>query len=134
MGFVVIHPADNVQVSLENGHKYARRAIGAGEAVIKYGFPIGVATQDIAAGAHVHSHNLKTALGGVREYTYAPKSCALPAVPPEEISAYERPNGEIGIRNDIWIVNTVGCVNKTAQAFYGFESLTPCPNIPNMLD
>ncbi len=116
MGFVVIHPADNVQVSLENGHKYARRTIRAGEAVIKYGFPIGVATQDIAAGAHVHSHNLKTALGGVREYTYAPKSCALPAVPPEEISAYERPNGEIGIRNDIWIVNTVGCVNKTAQA------------------
>ena len=116
MGFVVIHPADNVQVSLENGHKYARRGIRAGEEVIKYGFPIGVATQDIAAGAHVHSHNLKTALGSVREYTYAPKSCALPAVSPEEISAYERPNGEIGIRNDVWIINTVGCVNKTAQA------------------
>lgn len=116
MGFVVIHPADNVQVSLKNGHKYARRAIAAGEEVIKYGFPIGIATQDIAAGEHVHSHNLQTALGGIRAYTYMPKPCTLAPVPPAEISAYERPNGEIGIRNDVWVVNTVGCVNKTAQA------------------
>ncbi len=115
MGFVVIHPEDNVKVSLENGHKYALRAIKEGEQVIKYGFPIGVASADIEADEHVHSHNLKTALSGTEEYTYSPELRSVSTQTPETISAFVRKNGEIGIRNDIWIINTVGCVNKIAE-------------------
>lgn len=111
-----INELDNVEVHLDNGHKYALRNIQQGENIIKYGQPIGHATRDIAAGEHVHSHNLKTNLSGTLEYIYAPVY-----YPAEEIAekptfmGYIRPNGEVGIRNDIWIVNTVGCVNKIAQ-------------------
>ncbi|MBQ6419928.1 MAG: altronate dehydratase [Clostridia bacterium] len=115
MELVLINERDNVRVSLENGQKYAAAPIKKGEAVVKYGFPIGIATEEIPAGAHVHTHNLKTALAGTGGYTYAP-SLSFPApVPPAEILAYERPNGEIGIRNDIWIVPAVGCVNGAAR-------------------
>ena len=61
MGFVVINKSDNVKVSLENGHKYALKDIAKGEKVIKYGYPIGIASKDIKAGEHIPSHNLKTA-------------------------------------------------------------------------
>lgn len=113
---MILHPLDNVQVNLENGHKYALRDIRAGEPIIKYGSPIGHATQDIARGEHVHSHNLKTNLDGVLEYTYHPDF--RPVVPVESgltFQGYVRENGDVGIRNDVWIVNTVGCVNKTAS-------------------
>ena len=69
---MVIHPLDNVEVNLENGHKYALRDIACGETIMKYGNPIGHATADIKAGDHVHSHNMKTNLSGNLEYTYAP--------------------------------------------------------------
>lgn len=115
MGYILIHPDDNVKVNLENGHKYALKNITKGEGVIKYGFPIGVATQDISQGEHVHSHNLKTALSGTCEYTYNPGFSFLKEEPAATVKAYKRKNGEIGIRNDIWIINTVGCVNKTAE-------------------
>lgn len=115
MGNLIIHPADTVQVCLENGHKYAVRDIAAGEKVIKYGFPIGVASHDIAAGAHIHSHNLKTALAGKMEYIYTPCFTEHGRETAPLISAYIRENGEIGIRNDVWIINTVGCINKTAE-------------------
>ncbi len=113
---MILHPLDNVEVNLENGHKYALRDIRAGEPIIKYGSPIGHATQDIARGEHVHSHNLKTNLDGVLEYTYHPDF--RPVVPVESgltFQGYVRENGDVGIRNDVWIVNTVGCVNKTAS-------------------
>lgn len=113
---MILHPLDNVEVNLENGHKYALRDIRAGEPIIKYGSPIGHATQDIAKGEHVHSHNLKTNLDGVLEYTYQPDF--RPVVPVESgltFQGYVRENGDVGIRNDVWIVNTVGCVNKTAS-------------------
>ena len=64
---MVIHPSDNVEIH-DDGHKYARRAIAAGEAVVKYGMPIGHATRDIAPGEHVHVHNLATNLGDVLAY------------------------------------------------------------------
>ncbi|MDE5605254.1 MAG: altronate dehydratase family protein [Eubacterium sp.] len=115
MGFVVINKNDNVRVSLDNGHKYAIKNIAKGEKVIKYGYPIGIASKDIKEGEHIHSHNLKTALSGELEYTYTPESIETEAEEPLTISAYVRKNGDIGIRNDIWIVNTVGCVNKIAQ-------------------
>ena len=111
-----ISPMDNVDVHLEDGHKYALRDIAKGENVIKYGQPIGHATQDIAKGEHVHSHNLKTNLSGTVEYIYTPVRYPAPEVGEiPTFMGYVRENGEVGIRNDVWIVNTVGCVNKIAQ-------------------
>lgn len=115
MGYLLIHKNDNVKVLLEDGHKYAARDIKKGEKIIKYGFPIGVATENIKAGEKVHSHNLKTALSGAMEYTYNKSIVPLEARTPATIKAYIRKNGDIGIRNDIWIVGTVGCINKTAE-------------------
>ena len=110
-----IHPSDNVAVELATGHKVALSDIAAGENVIKYGFPIGHATKDIKEGERVHTENLKTNLKDKLSYMYQPKHFALKEVPDVTINAYVRANGEIGIRNDIWIVNTVGCVNKVAE-------------------
>ncbi len=115
MGYFVIHSDDTVKICLENGQKYARRKIEKGEAIIKYGYPIGQASADIAEGELVHSHNLQTLLAGVQEYTYTPKYARSGTVSNETILAYVRENGMIGIRNDVWIINTVGCVNKTAE-------------------
>ena len=111
---MVIHPSDNVEIH-DDGHKYARRAIAAGEAVIKYGMPIGHATRDIAPGEHVHVHNLATNLGDVLEYRYEPEFADLPREPAPTIMAYRHPDGRIGIRNDIWIIPTVGCVNRLCE-------------------
>ncbi len=119
MVYVLIHPNDNVKVNLENGHKYAARDIASGEKIIKYGFPIGIATEDISEGEHVHSHNMKTALSGTREYTYTPDFKLLEEEKPQMIKAYIRKNGDIGIRNDIWIIPTVGCINKAAEKIAG---------------
>ena len=111
-----INRLDNVDVNLEDGHKYALFDIKKGENIIKYGNPIGHATEDIKAGEHVHTHNVKTNLSGNLEYTYDPVSYDLPE---EEngrtFMGYVRENGDVGIRNEIWIVNTVGCVNKVAE-------------------
>ncbi len=119
MEFIVINEKDNVKLSCENGHKYAVRPIRKGENVIKYGFPIGVATEDIAEGEHVHTHNLKTALSGTDSYTYAPDFTVEKGEDCPDIPAYVRANGDIGIRNDIWIIPTVGCVNKVAERIAG---------------
>lgn len=116
MGFVVIHPDDNVKVNLDNGHKYAFRDIAKGEKIIKYGFPIGIAKKNIKAEEHIHSHNLKTALSGEQEYTYTPETIKEEAEKALTIFAYIRKNGDIGIRNDIWIIPTVGCVNGIANS------------------
>lgn len=113
-GFIKIHENDNVAVNIETGHKKALCHINKGEKVIKYGFPIGIATEDINEGDHVHSHNLKTGLSDILDYQYTPEIPEIKPLEAPEIMAYERENGEIGIRNDIWIINTVGCVNKTA--------------------
>ena len=115
MGYYVINQKDNVKVNLDNGHKYALRNIKKGEEIIKYGFSIGVATEDIKENSHVHSHNLKTLLSGLKNYTYSPNFESLEPRKPIMINAYIRENGDIGIRNDIWVINTVGCINKTAE-------------------
>ena len=112
---MIIHPRDNVEVR-DDGHKYATTYIKKGDNVIKYGSPIGHATEDINIGDHVHSHNLKTNLSGNLEYTYDYKDYGISHVDSDlTFDGYIRENGDVGIRNDIWIVNTVGCVNKTAQ-------------------
>lgn len=115
MEYILIHKDDNVRVCLENGHKYAVRKISAGEKVIKYGFPIGVAKTDIEEGEHVHSHNLKTGLSGTLEYSYSSDYRTADKQLPVMINAFVRKNGDIGIRNDIWIIPTVGCVNSVGQ-------------------
>lgn len=113
---MIINPLDNVEVNLENGHKYAIRDIKENENIIKYGNPIGHAICDIKKGEHVHTHNMKTNLSGNIEYKYAPEFTPItPAKNDITFKGYIRENGDVGIRNEIWIVNTVGCVNKLSR-------------------
>ena len=98
------------------GHKFALRALGAGADVRKYGFVIGATTAPVAEGAWVHSHNLATRLGGPLDYAYRPGTepgAAAAAVP--TFDGYRRADGRVGTRNEVWIVNTVGCVNTAAE-------------------
>ncbi|MDR1633174.1 MAG: altronate dehydratase family protein [Dysgonamonadaceae bacterium] len=106
-----------IRTTIETGHKLAVRPIATNENVIKYGYPIGHALVDIRAGEHVHVHNLKTNLRDDLQYAYHPEKM-LPDIPESnlKIKAYLRYNGEMGIRNELWIVPTVGCVNGQAQA------------------
>ncbi|WP_152663572.1 UxaA family hydrolase [Paenibacillus wulumuqiensis] len=100
------------------GHKIAVHSIEPGQDVIKYGFSIGKATVPIAPGEWIHSHNLHTGLSGTLEYEYQPELSWQPRVLPPHLhtfDGYVRPNGEVGIRNEIWIINTVGCINKTCE-------------------
>ncbi|HET9002372.1 MAG TPA: altronate dehydratase family protein [Gemmatimonadaceae bacterium] len=98
-------------------HKIALRDIAAGEPVKKYGFTIGCATEPIARGAWVHSHNLRTQLEGVTGYAYTPDARRETAGPGETASflGYRRGNGRVGTRNEVWVLNTVGCVNFIAE-------------------
>ena len=113
---MIINKLDNVEVNLENGHKYAICDINKGENIIKYGNPIGHATEDIKCGDHVHTHNVKTNLSGNLEYTYEPEIMPLKKINSDKtFMGYIRENGDVGIRNEIWIINTVGCVNKVAK-------------------
>ena len=113
---MIINPNDNVEVNLATGHKAALCDIKCGENIIKYGFPIGHATKDIKCGETVHTDNVKTNLGELLTYTYNPSFKEIKKAEKERFfEGYVRENGEVGIRNDIWIVNTVGCVNKVAQ-------------------
>ncbi|HKC39884.1 MAG TPA: altronate dehydratase family protein [Gemmatimonadales bacterium] len=141
---VKIHPLDNVAVAVQPltagtdvvvegvgarhalrlqedipaGHKVALHAVARGETVVKYGFPIGAATAPIATGAWVHSHNLKTCLEGVLEYQYEPASPPVPLSTSWRggtFMGYRRANGRVGTRNEVWILNTVGCVNHAAE-------------------
>lgn len=129
-----INPADNVVVAilpqkkgdcievdgqrislLEDvpaGHKIAIKDLKAGENVIKYGFPIGHAMEDKPAGSWMNEHNIKTNLAGLLSYEYHPKEVVL-SIPDEHrtFMGYRRKDGQIGIRNEMWIIPTVGCVN-----------------------
>ena len=98
------------------GHKAALRDIRKGEAVIKYGYPIGEATEDIFAGAHVHTSNLRTLLSGEKEYEWHPTHPAVRKTEPAVFQGYPREKGRPGIRNELWILPTVGCVNDVAKA------------------
>ena len=98
------------------GHKTALREIRKGEAVIKYGFPIGEATEDIPAGAHVHTHNLRTLLSGEKEYEWQPMNPQTRKTETAVFRGYPRGKGRPGIRNELWILPTVGCVNDVAKA------------------
>jgi len=111
--------ADGISVTAANaiprGHKIALAAVAPGDAVIKYGFPIGRATASIAAGDHVHSDNVATALAGQQAYTYAPAPGASLAPGDATFQGYRRGDGRVGTRNEIWVLPTVGCVARTAE-------------------
>ncbi len=96
---------------IPKGHKIALKDIKKGENIIKYGMPIGHALEDIAAGTHVHTHNVKTNLSGQLEYQYTPDFQLPQIICDRTFMGYRRPDGQVGIRNDIWIIPTVGCVN-----------------------
>ena len=104
-----------VSVDIDKGHKVALNDIAKGQQVIKYGFPIGIASTAINAGDWVHTHNLKTGLGEIVEYEYKPVLSEIPKVTPKIFQGYRRSNGKVGVRNEIWIIPTVGCVNKNAE-------------------
>ncbi|MEG0616820.1 MAG: altronate dehydratase family protein [Oscillospiraceae bacterium] len=97
------------------GHKMALRNIKKGENIVKYGFPIGHAISDISLGSWVHVHNIKTNLSENGEYIYEPVNSELAAVVPETFNGFMRDDGKAAVRNEIWIIPTVGCVNGIAN-------------------
>ena len=136
--FLKINPADSVVVCLEPkkkgeiievdgrtitvnqdtpaGHKVLIKDVAEGENIIKYGYPIGHAMQAMKAGDWVNENNLKTNLSGTLEYTYSPVNEPLSIdLENRTFKGYVRKNGDVGIRNEIWIVPTVGCVNGIAE-------------------
>ena len=98
------------------GHKVALQDIAAGEKVIKYGFPIGEATENIVAGSWVHTHNIKSRLGSLLDYQYEPDLPVESHKVAREFMGYKRKDGKVGIRNEVWIIPTVGCVNSIARS------------------
>ena len=136
--YLKINPADSVVVCLQAkkkgeiievdgqqitvsedtpaGHKVLIKDVKKGEDIIKYGYPIGHAREDLKAGDWVNENNLKTNLSGTLEYTYKPVNEEL-SIKKESrtFKGYVRKNGDVGVRNEIWVVPTVGCVNGIAE-------------------
>ena len=138
MQYIKIHTLDNVAVALADlaegtevtvdgqavilrqavsrGHKFALCDIAQGENVIKYGLPIGHTLVDVAAGEHIHAHNTRTNLSDLDTYSYHPDFQAELVQPADrDVQIYRRANGEVGVRNELWILPTVGCVNAMAR-------------------
>ena len=113
MGGVTI----TIRAAIPAGHKVALAPIATGQPVIKYGFPIGNATTDIAAGDWVHTHNVHSRLGNLLDYKYEPVAVVQQAMSdlPDTFLGYAREDGSVGIRNEVWIIPTVGCVNAIAR-------------------
>lgn len=98
------------------GHKMAICDIPEGGEVIKYGYRIGNAKENIAEGSWIHTHNVKTALGDLLEYTYNPTPVEEKKTEDVTFMGFNRPDGKVGVRNEIWVIPTVGCVNNVATA------------------
>lgn len=129
-----IHPLDNVAVALTDlhagetvagitlredvpaGHKVALAPLHPGDKVIKYGCPIGHATVEVAPGSWLHTHNVRTDLSDTLTYTYTPTHPHLEKHAPDTFPGFPREDGRAGVRNEIWIIPTVGCVNDIASA------------------
>ena len=107
----MIIPKENIPA----GHKVSLCSIAAGENIIKYGRPIGHAICDIEPGCHVHTHNIKTNLGDLLNYTYHYSASCAEKEAPAAFMGYRRSTGKVGIRNEIWIIPTVGCINSTVK-------------------
>ncbi len=142
--YIVINKNDNVAVAIEDifsgesldgvkivndvkkGHKFSLCDIAKGEKIIKYGNPIGEAKCDIHKGEHVHSHNTRTLLGDKIEYHYSKQTVANQVEKTRQIHVFERKNGYIGIRNELFVIPLVGCVNSQARAIVEeFKRLNP---------
>ncbi|GGA28609.1 UxaA family hydrolase [Paenibacillus physcomitrellae] len=106
-----------IREDVPKSHKILTKPVAAGEDVRKFGYSIGKAKEDLVPGTWVHTHNLRTGLGAILDYRYDPQPQQVLADPPvpKTFQGYVRPNGEVGIRNEIWIINTVGCINKTCE-------------------
>ena len=100
---------------IDLGHKIALSDIKCGDPIIKYDTLIGYATADIRRGDHVHTHNIKTSLGADDEYTYTPVETQDPKAEEDRWMGYLRKDGSAGVRNEIWIIPTVGCVNSIVK-------------------
>jgi altronate hydrolase len=101
---------------INRGHKIAIKNINKGENIVKYGLPIGYALEDIKIGSWVHTHNTKTNLKDLNTYSYTPKFIDRKLdLEDIKVNVYKRKNGDVGVRNELWIVPTVGCVNGIAQ-------------------
>lgn len=139
MRYLRINPADNVAVALEAlqageklnfdglevnvnvdipmGHKLALADLAENENVVKYGYPIGHARSAIKKGDWVNETTIKTNLEGLLDYEYKPQDVSID-IPDRELTfkGYRRANGEVGVRNEIWLIPTVGCVNGTINS------------------
>ncbi len=138
--YIQVHNNDNVVVALQDlnkgtklsvngsdielreditrGHKIALVPLSQGQEIFKYGYSIGYTTCDIYPGDWIHTHNLKTLLSDDDEFSYQPSAYTL-AAPTDDMPTfmgYPRANGSVGIRNELWIINSVGCVNHLAQS------------------
>lgn len=135
--FIKIHEDDNVAVALDTiaqgvtldvagttvttqmeipaGHKFALKELTNGTPVIKYGFSIGNTIADVKAGEWIHTHNLKTGLGDLLDYNYEPQLPEEKFTEDVTFMGYNRENGKVGVRNEIWVIPTVGCVNNVAS-------------------
>ncbi|MBD1389022.1 altronate dehydratase [Neiella sp. HB171785] len=135
---IQLHPTDNVAIALaplqadqqyefdglsvtpkqdiEKGHKVALSSIDEGQFIIKYGAPIGASQVALTAGDWVHTDQVKTNLSDELEYSYDPVSPTVAAVADDspEVQIYRRANGQVAIRNELWVIPTVGCVNGMA--------------------
>lgn len=138
MDVIQLHDHDNVVVALKDlakddvvtikgqqvqlkedvsrGHKIAIADIAPNEQILKYGYPIGFAIKAVAAGEHIHTHNTKTGLDGIQSYEFKQQLHVNPFQNEHlTFQGFRRKNGEVGIRNELWIVPTVGCVNGIAE-------------------
>jgi len=137
MNLIRINPNDNVAVALDDiaegsqlnvgginivslapikrGHKIALSDIKEGENIIKYGVPIAHAKCDIKAGEWVHTHNVSTNLSENADYHYDHKKYVLPEMSFKSFQGYVRPDGKVGVRNELWVIPIVGCVNDVAS-------------------
>lgn len=135
--FIKINPLDDVAVALcplkkdetfdvqgievtllediPQGHKFALKDIKENDEVVKYGYPIGYAKCAIKKGSHIHTHNLKTTLSDLLEYKYNPNFKELEKSEKRTFKGYVRQDGQVGVRNEIWIIPTVGCMNSVAS-------------------
>lgn len=107
---------------IDTGHKVALHDIREAEPVLKYGHPIGIATHPIRAGEWVHTHNLRSDIGPSDSYRYHPSPFPRAATEPDTFEAFLREDGSVGIRNELWIIPTVGCVNRVAASLAKWAS------------
>ncbi len=142
--YIVIHPDDNVAVALRPrngvpaGHKFALRKIAQNEQIIKYGYPIGHAVETIEEGQLVDHNNIATNLEGILDYSNVSLNDSIRPSYDSEVSpiksfmGYRRDDGKVGIRNEVWVIPTVGCVNDICRQIVAkFKEKN---NIPDGID